>query len=983
MKARYFLKRAKPFVLIFLISSFTSIMAMNSDFKSRVHQGEKATVQDPLKVKIHRLSNGLTLYMSINPAEPRISTNIAVRAGSKHDPAHCTGLAHYLEHMMFKGTSSLGALDWKKEQILLDSIADLYELHRQTKDSKKRKDIYDKIDRISNQASKHVAANEYDKLISSLGAKGTNAYTWVEQTVYVNDIPSNELEKWFKLESERFSELVLRLFHTELEAVYEEYNISQDRDFRKTMKAVMGSLFPSHPYGTQTTIGEGEHLKNPSHYEIHKFFKKYYVPNNMAIVLSGDFDPDNVIALAEKYFGQYKAQSIEPWMYEPQKDLDEKVVHEVYGQESPYLDMAWKFDGANTEDALKVQLLKGILFNKQAGILDLNLNKQQKLIDGEAWNWIYEDYSVLGLSAKPREGQTLEEIEQLLFGAVEDLQKGNFEEWLIEAVIKDFRLSELKSEKSNNARVYKMTNSFILGLDWEDFVLRHEKMEQFSKKELADFAKEHMRMDNCVVVRKLQGEDSKVEKVDKPKITPIDLVKDEKSDFAREWLSDESPELDPVFLDFEKDLKHSTSYRNGVNIHSVKNSNGYFNLLYVYEMGKNADKKMDLAIQYLPFLGTDELSSEEFQKEMFKLGLEFNSFHQNERIYLSLSGLEESIKDGIALIDQLLENVTLNELALGNLIEDIQTQRQNDKSDKRKILRNALYSYVKYGEESPFTNILSNQELEDIKGSDLIQKIKQLNKFKHNIFFYGDMGMDELISVMEEFRSVPDQLISTPENKVFSERPTVANNIYVVDFPIVQAEVMFLSKGNSTFDLEEYMASELYNSYFGFGLSSIVFQEIRESRALAYSAYAYNAKPQYKDRAHYLSAYVGTQADKMADAIVAMREILDDMPVVSEQIENARQSIKKKIESDRITEANIYWTYQTNERLGHPYDLRKAIYRYVELAGEQELKEFHKAIIKDRDYELLILADKSKIDMEFLRSYGNVIELSLEDIFAY
>ena len=258
---------------------------------------------DPLNTKIHQLRNGLTLFLSVNKREPRIFTNIVVRAGSKQDPADTTGLAHYMEHMLFKGTSRIGALDWERESAYLEQISELYEQHRATTDAEARRRIYQQIDELSFEAAKLVAPNEYDRLLGAIGAKDTNAYTSVDQTVYLNDIPANELARWMELESERFRMMALRLFHTELETVYEEFNISQDQDTRKVNKLIREALFPNHPYGTQTTIGTAEHLRNPSQQKIQAFFRTYYVPNNMAIVLSGDFDPEEAVALAERHFG--------------------------------------------------------------------------------------------------------------------------------------------------------------------------------------------------------------------------------------------------------------------------------------------------------------------------------------------------------------------------------------------------------------------------------------------------------------------------------------------------------------------------------------------------------------------------------------------------------------------------------------------------------------------------------------------------------
>jgi len=265
---------------------------------------------DPTGLRLYTLDNGLKVYLSQNSDEPKIQTYIAVRAGSNYDPKESTGLAHYLEHMVFKGTHKIGTSDWKKEKLYLDKISSLYEQHRAEKNAEQKLALYKKIDKVSLEASNYSIANEYDKMSASLGATGTNAYTWFEQTVYTNKIPANEFDKWLTLESERFSTLVLRLFHTELEAVFEEFNRSQDSDFRKRYKAMLEGLFPNHPYGQQTTIGTADHLKNPSMNDIHNYFNKYYVPNNMAIILVGDFEFDSTIKKVNAAFGKYERKEL-------------------------------------------------------------------------------------------------------------------------------------------------------------------------------------------------------------------------------------------------------------------------------------------------------------------------------------------------------------------------------------------------------------------------------------------------------------------------------------------------------------------------------------------------------------------------------------------------------------------------------------------------------------------------------------------------
>ena len=298
-------KQILTIVLVVVLGIYFAINAKKR--MNKIENNYEEVKGDPLKARIYTLDNGLKVYLTSYADAPRVQTGIAVRAGSKNDPADATGLAHYLEHMLFKGTDVFGSLDFAKEAPMLERIEALYEEYRsyEMTDTTNRDRIWSQIDSISGEAAKYAIANEYDKMVTGLGAKGTNAYTSFEKTVYINDIPSNQIEKWLKLEAERFRYPVFRLFHTELEAVYEEKNISLDNDGRKLFQSLMDGLFPNHQYGQQTTIGTIEHLKNPSLTEIRKYFNKYYVPNNMAICLSGDFDYDNTIALINKYWGGF------------------------------------------------------------------------------------------------------------------------------------------------------------------------------------------------------------------------------------------------------------------------------------------------------------------------------------------------------------------------------------------------------------------------------------------------------------------------------------------------------------------------------------------------------------------------------------------------------------------------------------------------------------------------------------------------------
>lgn len=321
-------------MLLVFVSSCKQTTSTNNEVKTEQKTDAngfayETVANDPTGLRLYTLKNGLKVYLSKNTDEPKIQTYIAVRAGSNYDPKESTGLAHYLEHMVFKGTHKIGTLDWEKEKEFLKKISDLYEQHRAEENPEKKKAIYKEIDRVSLEASNFSVANEYDKMIKSLGATGTNAHTWFEETVYKNKIPANELDKWLSIESERFSTLVLRLFHTELEAVFEEFNRGQDNDFRKLYAAMLEGLFPKHPYGQQKTIGTAEHLKNPSLVDINNYFDKYYVPNNMAVVLVGDLDFEATIKKVNDNFGKFEKKELKHPVLPKEDAITQPIIKEV------------------------------------------------------------------------------------------------------------------------------------------------------------------------------------------------------------------------------------------------------------------------------------------------------------------------------------------------------------------------------------------------------------------------------------------------------------------------------------------------------------------------------------------------------------------------------------------------------------------------------------------------------------------------------
>ena len=880
--------------------------------------------------------------------------------------------------MMFKGTDQFGTADYAAEKPLLDSIESLFNSYAEITDPAERTAHYQKIDEISNEAAKYAIANEYDKLIAGIGGRGSNAYTANDQTVYVVDIPNNQMDKLLAIEGNRFGKIVNRLFHTELEAVYEEKNGSLSNDNWKVSEVLNALLFEKHQYGTQTVIGTIQHLKNPSITEIRKYFDKYYRPNNVAICISGDVDPTTTIKQIEKYFGAWESNpNLGNYQRIEEAPITAPRTAEVMGVDAEFLSMGYRFEGAGSEEALMLQLVDGLLSNSTAGLIDLNIVQQQKAIDAGCYSDIMSDYSVHNFYGVPVEGQSLEEVQQLILDQIELLKSGSFDDWLIGAVVAEMKKSNMRSLESNNSRAGAMVNAFINDVSWADQSSKLDRLSKITKEEVMAFVKEHYTT-NYVAVYKREGEDPNEQQIEKPQITKVPLNRAGQSDFHKAILAKESPAVTPRFLDYEKDIARG-EMNGGVKILSKKNEeNGLFSLTYVLEVGRNNDPVISTAIDYLEFLGTKEFDAEALKKEFYKLGSSMRLSAANERTYVTLSGLDENMDQSIALFESLLSDPQPNEAALTSLIDNLMKSRTDNKKNKDAIF-SGLVNYARYGAKSPFTNVLSNSELRGLQSADLIAKIKNITQMEHRVLYYGPRELASVETLLNTHHKVPAELKPVPAPVKYERVSTAEPKVFWAEYDMVQAEFMTMHLG-STYDQSLTPAVRAFNEYFG---SSIVFQEIREAQGLAYTAYANYGVPSRVDRHHEFQTYVGTQADKQSEAMKAMIDLVNNMPQTESSFEVAKASILSKIESERITKSSVIWNYIGAQDLGLNEDPRKLVYEQVKAMTMQDLMNFHAAHVKDKSYITIILGDPDKLDLKDLENYGSVTKLSLDELFGY
>ena len=943
---------------------------------------------DPFRTRVYTFPNGLKVYLSPYHVQPKVFTMIAIKAGSKYDPYDATGLAHYLEHMLFKGTDKFGTKNYEAEKPLLDKIEELFETYRKITDEKERKKIYHQIDSISFIAAKYAIANEYDKMTAAIGAQGTNAFTTNDETIYINEIPSNQINTWLDIEAERFRNPVFRLFHTELEAVYEEKNRTLDNDEIQAYESLYRELFPNHPYGTQTTIGTIEHLKNPSLKEIKKYYEKYYVPNNMAIIMCGDFNPDSVIRQIFARFGSMPSKPITPVQL-TSPNLNQRVAKTIYGPKSEKLFMAWKADGAASKDNLYLTFISSILYNGKSGLIDLNVNAKQKVLNSYVFSEGLKDYSYLLLYAEPKEGQSLEEVEKILLDEIHKLQKGEFDEQLLNDIITNKKLELQSILENNTSRAFTLFTAFTRDIPLYQIVHQINELKKIKKEDIIHFAKEYLKDNNYVVIYKKTGTNQNI-KVTKPEITPVELDRQNISAFTKDIISRKPKAIAPKFLDFKKDIQSysliiPTATRSLELLYNKNTENELFELIYYYQLSSEDLKKYNIAFEYLNrFPASETKKVEEIQKTLYKLGcnLYFYLSIPDATAYIFLSGLSENADKAIAILEEILKTPQIDENTYKEFIIDYTKEREDLKKDKNFILQQ-LTAYATYGPKNMRNDVLTNQQLKELSKDNLIQLIKDLNAYPHQIFYYGPQSANDVIKTLKQQHHLPPKTLSSGNVKIYpTEILSKGKNIFYTPYTMQQAELSIVSKATD-FDSKLIPSIKLFNEYFGGNMSGVVFQEIRESKALAYTAIAYVTSPYNAKYPFITRAYIGTQADKLKDALDAIHFLLDSIPYNQTSFDAAKEGIIQQIRTERFIKSNVFFEYINAKKLGLNYDIRKDIFEKVQKMKFNDIWNFHKNYIRKKPRNIAIIGDEEKLDMNVLKQYGEIKKVSLEEIFGY
>lgn len=932
---------------------------------------DEPLADDPLGVTIHELPNGLTVYISPEPTEPRVSAWVAFRNGSRHDPADSTGLAHYLEHMLFKGTADLGTEDIAREQPHLDRIAALYD-ELKSAPTPRRASILKEIDAANAASAKHSIPNELDQLYAELGVSGVNAFTGEDMTVYVADVPSNRFEAWARVEASRYLNPKFRLFFPELETVYEEKNRSLDNPRSQVYETILAALYPKHPYGTQPTIGTVEHLKTPAYGDMVQYFRRWYLPNNAAIVLSGDITAEKALPVLNKYFGVWPEKPLSAPEAASMEPLKKRVERSITAPGEDAVHVAWATVPAGHRDELALEVMDLLVDNASTGLINIDLLLTQKLPRAGSSPEFMVESGYWTLRGTARTGQTHAQVEELLMGIVSKLKAGGFSQSDIDAIITNAEIDAKRELESRRARVSKMAFAFIQRRSWRRVSKKLERLRSIKKADIVRVANEYLG-DGRVVLYRKRGE-TKLPKIEKPKITAIDVEAGRKSAFHKEVLAMQADELSPRFLEQGRDYQRQALSSGSLT--AVKNQqNDLFELSYIYDVDPKEWPLMCIALKVANNAGAGEMDAETFKKHLYALGTTISTSCQNG-VSVRVTGLDRNLASSKELVESLLGAPAFSDEQLKKVVTN-EISRRKDMMGNPRFLNYATASYAAYDKRSSLHLAAPNRKLQKATAKQIKAALARLLGTKHRTLYFGPRAADKAAAAVSLGKS-HETLPAPPASKV---RKVKRSEVFLTPAKVAQSSISLYFPSPKLAHSDE-LWSQLYTEIVGGGMGSLIFQEIREARGLAYSASGYHTVGRRKGDQAVAMGVLGTQTDKTVEAVKKMLELLPVPPISDERFALAKSSLIRRTRSTRVPPRQIGRRVLSFEDRGYKADPGPAMWPRLQAATVKDVREFAKRIA-GKTHIMSIVTDLKRVGVKDLKRFGKVRKLKKSELTSY
>lgn len=941
-------------------------------------------VGDSFQLYRWQLDNGLKVYFSKNESQPNFYSEIVVKSGSSNDPADATGLAHYLEHLLFKGTNNLGTVNSTQEDIYQKQVEKLYVQLFHERDEVKEKEILKQIDQASVKGAQYVVFNEMSNLYNTLGASNLNAHTWVDETVYKVQMPKNYLKQWAQVEYDRFTNPVFRLFQWELEVVYEEKNRDMDNPDSRIWREIEKNLWAGHPYGDQSIIGTVEHLKNPPIHKVREYFNTYYVPNNMAVMIAGDLEPEQVIKVVNDYFGEWKAKEVESRKLHKVKPLKSSIVKELKGPGEPSMTMGFQVSDSQAKDLPEMTVFSKMLDTRLGELVSDN-----KIKSGDIWSFPFYYGGILYIIVKPLPGQSLGQLKNIVLSELRKLKTGQFSEELFAGSVLAAKANYEKSLETNLNRVQQMRDSFVLDRPWGDIVNWVPSLLKLNPSDISSYANKYIN-DKYIVVNYRPGK-YQAPKVSKPAITPLTGMGQDKDTHSKMYFeimtgAKKEPKIPYKPVNIQNQVRKS-DIKEGVFLYTSNNPyNNQAEMRLSWEVNSLQNKETCFWMDYLDKSRTPKLTMVELKRKLFAKGLTLEFECDRWQASVNVDGEESHILWGLTEVLSFIDQIRVDKKILKSLVQSEIESRKQQLTDPRNLTQ-LVASYLANGSYSAAKLEASNDELKKVSSEGWKKLYSELLKANKNVFYVGKMN----VSIIEEFLSnkIPQGQKSVkykfPEMRSTSYQSN-KNKIYIYDVPGMAQTHIHLLRSLFPFDeknLSNYLGINFYNYFLGAGMSSPVFKEVREKRALAYSAYMYNERPFYEHEENLMRGFVGTQTDKFEEAFKTSRWLLDEYKMSEVEYSEAKKSFSDLLATSRLEFRDLPLRFFMMSNLGLHEDTYDLSYDYLQSVKMKDVESLVKEFISSKPFVFALVGDKKHIKLSAVPSDYEIIELKKSDLVSY
>ena len=915
----------------------------------------------------YKLENGLTVMLWEDHDQPDVTGYVVVRAGAVDEPAEYTGLAHYLEHMLFKGTQKIGALDWEAEKPIYDSIIALYDQYCETTDPEQREKLATQINECSMREAKVSSTEDFFNLLDIIGAEGVNAFTSFDVTAYHNSFPEAEMYRWLTIFSDRLIDPVFRTFQAELENVFEEYNMYANNPSSQASKQLMQDIYKGSPY-ERDVIGHPEHLKNPRLSKLIEFYNTWYVPNNMALILVGDFDAEAAKPMIAETFSRLQPKELPARPSYPEVQLTGSK-HYNLGY-SPQI--AWVYPGvkANDPDQEVLQFVCNLLSNGQTGLLD------KITIDGEV------QYAGVGLDARRNTGRIIVQAvpyydanqqmfesdkatEKIVMKEIDKIKAGDISDEMIASLKRMYAQSYKVANESSASKMNWLLSAFMYNMPLEQVLNANDHIQALTKEEIVRVAKKYFSQDHMTISFDEATKTNKAKTLPKPNIKPLEPVKDAKTAYAEAFKKLPKGQLKQTFNNFN-DVQVSSLGEN-ITLHYTPNTkNDVFSLTLRYGVGEHEMPLLPYAAALMNnagIMGNPATEGKDFAQQMAELGGDVSYGCNDSYFYISISGEDGNMNKIMNLVNRQLLMPYLETKQL-DAIKGSEFFTRLSRQKRTAVQKSALMQYALYGDKSPY---LDEVPFADIWGMGLPQVqslLSSARSYALNVFYCGTLTPEQLVAELPLTEGMrPSNSPFIQEKKTY-DKPTV---FFLPNSDVQQADLYFYINGQP-YDIASDVYSDAFNQYFSGGFSGIVLNEIRTKRSMAYTAYGVNQTPSLAGKNTNFIGYVGTQSDKVVDAINVYMDLLTTMPADTTRMEAIRAALKQAAQTAKPSMRGKASTFEAWKRLGYNDDPAKVNAEKIDNLTYEQIETFYKENIQGKPITIILMGDPKKIDLKAIQT---------------